>query len=144
MKAKKTKPKIQKTPPPQVSLIYAKLLNHSLFVPPSEGRQSCSADGWVKLSGCKKACRSLCRITAFYHSCRHATHSLHGMIYCCCCCWHNLFFFLSSPHAFPAQRHLFLFKEAYAFPHLSAPLLSLSGKELKRFGRKVALNQSCL
>lgn len=52
--------------------------------------------------------------------------------------------FFSPPHAYPAQQHLLLLKEAYAFPHLDNPLLYLSGKELKRFCQKVALNQSCL
>lgn len=131
--------------PPQLLFICTKLLNHSQFVPSREGRRSFSADGWVSQSaGANKAYRGLCRITTFYHACHHATHCLHRMSYCCCC-WHNIFFLFSfPPHAFPAQWHLFLFKEAYAFPHLDAPLLSLSGKELKRFGRKVALNQSCL
>lgn len=34
-------------------------------------------------------------------------------------------FFPPPPHACPAQQHLFLFKEAYAFPHLDDPLLYL-------------------
>lgn len=46
--------------------------------------------GESNLVGAKKACRGLCRVTTFYHACHHATHYLHGMIYCCCCCWHSL------------------------------------------------------
>ena len=71
-------------------------ITHCLFLQVKEGSPAQLMAESNSVSA-KKACRSLCRITTFYHTCRHATHSLHGMIYCYCCCWHNLFF--SSPTA---------------------------------------------
>lgn len=127
---------------PDIFYVCETWITHSLSLQVKEG-SPVQLMGESNSVGATKACRGLWGITTFYHACHHATHYLHGMIYCCCCCWHNLLFFF-SPHAYPAQQHLLLFKEAYAFPHLDDPLLYLSGKELKRFCQKVALNQSCL
>lgn len=67
-----------------------------LGVCPSKWRKAVLFSWWVSQTQWvqTKACRSLWRITTLYHACHHATHYLHGMIYCCCCCWQNL---LSPP-----------------------------------------------